>query len=744
MKTKLFMYVALCFVLVFTLGLMAGCKGSDGTIGAAGAVGATGATGVTGATGSNGAAGLNAGDASYNATITSVTTAQSGTSVTFTVNFSIKATNGTPIPGAGAANAGTPTRLNSIRIAYAKLVPAAANSGDSSVWVSYNQGERTTANLTDHGDGTYTYVCAPIAASVYDATATTRVGLQVSGITGYGFKNTVYDFVPDGSAVTVTRNVVTTAACAACHDTGALAHGSRYETKYCVVCHNPATSRNGHTVDFKSLIHEIHTSQTTSALDASGVKFPQDIRNCTTCHAAGDNWKTVPTKEACGSCHTTVNFATGSGHTGGIQADNASCHSCHSATAIDGYHRSNYVTTHNAGVSGAANFEYVITSVTLTTAGSQYKYPVVKFQIKNNGTPVNFSTGVTGTNLTGFTKGPSFGVAYAYNQDGVVNPTDLNVRGSSVSLTGLLNGTAGSISYDTAGTTATAVLSGSTTTAMAIPNAAKTVTAYMSGAFIQQNWSSISSDPTGSARPGIAAWKVVDGTTARRTIADAAKCNSCHEQLGTEPNFHGGSYNIVLCSLCHTPNQSSSGWTASYRAWVHGIHGASKRTVPYTWHAVSATENYSEVEYPGVLNHCEQCHNPGTYDYSASVYSSATKSMLLATTATGTFASTSYTKSPYIVADGVTNYGKGFSITIGADTNTAPTVVEAAATTLVSSPITAVCTACHDSSAAISHVKSNGGSFYEQRSDALLHPNSEACLICHGPGKVAAIADVHK
>jgi hypothetical protein len=39
-------------------------------------------------------------------------------------------------------------------------------------------------------------------------------------------------------------------------------------------------------------------------------------------------------------------------------------------------------------------------------------------------------------------------------------------------------------------------------------------------------------------------------------------------------------------------------------------------------------------------------------------------------------------------------------------------------------------------------MQSNGGRFYETRSASL--PAAEQCLICHGPGKVAAIADVHR
>ena len=113
--------------------------------------------------------------------------------------------------------------------------------------------------------------------------------------------------------------------------------------------------------------------------------------------------------------------------------------------------------------------------------------------------------------------------------------------------------------------------------------------------------------------------KVATGFTARRAIVEDKRCNACHQELGTftEDAFHAGQRNDgTTCSWCHNPNRNSSGWTADSTQFVHGIHGAEKRTVPYTWHAVSADDNFSKVVYPGVLARCEQCHVPGSYDFS--------------------------------------------------------------------------------------------------------------------------------
>ena len=62
--------------------------------------------------------------------------------------------------------------------------------------------------------------------------------------------------------------------------------------------------------------------------------------------------------------------------------------------------------------------------------------------------------------------------------------------------------------------------------------------------------------------------------------------------------------------------------------------------------------------------------------------------------------------------------------------------------TLVVSPVTAACVACHDSEADKAHMTLNGGSFYVQRSVAATAV--EQCLLCHGPSSIAPIADVHR
>ena len=229
--------------------------------------------------------------------------------------------------------------------------------------------------------------------------------------------------------------------------------------------------------------------------------------------------------------------------------------------------------------------------------------------------------------------------------------------------------------------------------------------------------------------------KVATGYTGRRAIVEDKRCNACHQELGTftEDAFHAGQRNdATTCSWCHNPAKTSSGWAVDSTAFVHAIHASAKRTVPYNWHAVSPTEGFFDVTFPGILNDCQTCHLPGTFDFSATP-TQALSTRLLRTVGTGTYTA-SFSNSPYVAVG--PNYGSGFSFNAANGVTT-----EAASTTLVLSPTVSACSACHDSPDAITHMKGNTGSFYAPRSAAL--GVGETCLVCHGTGRTADIAVVH-
>jgi OmcA/MtrC family decaheme c-type cytochrome len=247
--------------------------------------------------------------------------------------------------------------------------------------------------------------------------------------------------------------------------------------------------------------------------------------------------------------------------------------------------------------------------------------------------------------------------------------------------------------------------------------------------------------------------------------------------LGAEPTFHAGQRNDgTSCAFCHTPNRTSSGWSASAKGFIHALHAGRVRSVDFTWHAPSVTDTYAGVEFPGPINNCSACHVDGGFDFTAPAVTktsgtstvgvkgatvctvttpctcsssspctlqasgaSSFSSLLPSTVATGPFgtSTTPWTTSPYV--DLVTNYGAGYAV------SGSGAITPAAGTTLVISPIAAACVGCHDAPAMIDHMQANGGRFYESRSVALAAGAAvEQCMLCHGAGGIAAIKDMHK
>jgi OmcA/MtrC family decaheme c-type cytochrome len=221
----------------------------------------------------------------------------------------------------------------------------------------------------------------------------------------------------------------------------------------------------------------------------------------------------------------------------------------------------------------------------------------------------------------------------------------------------------------------------------------------------------------------------------------------------------------------------------------------------YTYDAVSTTDGFWNIGFPGILNNCEGCHLPDTYAFNTTAQQSAlgasdnidkrlyrtvgqgiyaangatipgfkldnnnatlATSCIAGTATTGT-ALTDFRVSPFVTKSTttITNYGIGFNFNPGpaafgacdpvgnfyqtppgGSVATPATTVAAAATTLVNSPTVTVCSACHDSADAISHFKIMGAAFYQPRGTAITGTN-ETCLLCHGAGRVADIKLMH-
>jgi hypothetical protein len=401
------------------------CSGSDGATGATGATGAQGPAGDPGAQGPAATVDISTATA-LTAEISSVTIASAPV-----VTFKVTDQNGAVLSGLTAYDS---SKRIGVRFAIARL--DAGTNGGASHWTSYYTRSVTSGTCPtgatcvtyptgtgvtqaaidstgtlafDAASGNYTYTFSKDITTdpAYSAAATHRVALQINGYAPAN--NGAFTFRPDGAKTMLTRDIVATATCNKCHERLAAHGGARVEVEYCAVCHSPQTTDyySGNTVDLKVMIHKIHTGANLPSLVGQDptkpdpthgywvgssnfnlVLYPQDTRNCDTCHVTGAgapndamNYTAVPTIEACGACHESINFATGAGHsTGNIVADDSMCATCH-VNSSDSLKAANAHAIPE--VVEAANYQYNINGVTFVADAGGTKYPAVNFTIAN-------------------------------------------------------------------------------------------------------------------------------------------------------------------------------------------------------------------------------------------------------------------------------------------------------------------------------------------------------------------------
>lgn len=538
---------------------------------------------------------------------------------------------------------------------------------------------------------------------------------------------------------------------------------------------------------------------------------------CHTASAAtpqGDNWFNKPSRMACGACHDQVDWATGTNHgvngEGGPALADNNCAQCHDAAAVKTYHipvlPPNPLNVWNvAGGNNNTNASYVAafannlpvgaSKVTwdlksLTFNGTK---PVVTFRFLKNGTPVVFNTYPAKTEMMdNFVGGPSIYVAFTVPYDGIAYPADWNATISTY-LKNIWRGDGKDMAGAALAAGAKGLLAGPdgsgyytmTFTDAVIPPTAGMITAgigYTYGLNTTQpltqtdvpgypyipRTSALGTGQGGLSVPAPNVTKMVSGTlpagfdstqatTARRAIVTSQKCNDCHGALGvfTAKTYHAGQRNDAMtCEFCHNGQRVNSGWGVNAKDFVHALHGAGKRVNKFSWEA-SAGNKYWTITYPAILNNCEACHVPGSYDFGLSANVTEVPNLNWTTVATGNIPNPvpvvvtgnepipgTYF-SPFVTAGAA--YGSGFSFS-----GNTGAITPAAITTLVNSPYVAACSNCHDSTMALNHMKANGGSFYVPRSSVQNPPvaggkliNTEQCFLCHSSGKIADVAKVH-
>jgi OmcA/MtrC family decaheme c-type cytochrome len=592
---------------------------------------------------------------------------------------------------------------------------------------------------TELGSGRYLYTFGKALPAGYDGTLTHTIGAYATRTAdGKRFDDSrVLHFRPDGAAVTETREVVQSLACDSCHGSLGAHGGARRTTELCITCHSPQTADpdSGHSVDFKVMVHKIHSGEKLASVrlgtpyaiigfrgsvnDYSNVKLPQDIRNCDSCHqgASADNWKTKPSRDGCGSCHDNVSFAAGIIDEGepsrGACSANADCSAFSSAaqeatcnvdlgrcqrvhsvqtgdTACVGCHPASGA---GLGLKPVAESHYtaytdpdVLQSVELSIDGvsgaAAGASPTVDFTVTVNGVPRDIQTSALATLRLIAAGAPA----------GVTTPD----YGRQITYTIPTNGTlvardadAGQFSF--------------TPTSPLPADAAGTWGFTMEGRVTGTNGVSYGAmNPIRSVDLGGGA------ALPRRVSVEKARCDNCHKD---ELRMHGGiRRNPQMCVFCHNPNLTNNaratlppaGTTkpvesAHMKVMIHKIHMGEELTVqPYILGGFSspARQNpidFGEVRFPGDQADCAACHVEGMQ--ALPLAEDVLPTLMQSITETGAI-------------DGAQDY------TIA--------------------PITAACGACHDTPDAAAHADIMTTS-----------SGAESCGVCHGPGKEFDVEVVH-
>jgi len=473
-----------------------------------------------------------------------------------------------------------------------------------------------TWTLVDAASGTYTYTFNTKAPAGFDPTVTTTIGVQAErDLSAYGYPttytaNNTYSFVPNGSPVTVVRDVINEASCNNCHDP-LNAHGGpgpRTEIKFCVLCHTPQSTNPDslNTVDLKVFIHKLHMGSSLPSViagtpyyiehrgsrqDYSTIVFPQDIRNCTTCHAAGpaqsSNWASQPSRATCGSCHDNVNFATGLNHVNLIENDDSQCNICHSATVHNEFDAS--IPGAHTNPNKSASLPGIVTKVLSVTGATPGNAPTVQFKVTDkSGNPVDITKLSTFRVVLGGNN-----IDYGANGGIRVSETPWTQTGATLS-----GGTGGIYTY-TMFNKIPATATGSYTVSLLaennvtlLPGTTQQVVATDWAAPFQ-SYFSVDSSPV----------------VARRQVVSLATCSKCHDNLAF---IHGGSRSDTqACVVCHNPTlvDGTSKQSVNFAWQIHSIHRGEALANPY----ILGTTNYQEVRFPGDLRNCNTCHVGSSY-----------------------------------------------------------------------------------------------------------------------------------
>ena len=576
---------------------------------------------------------------------------------TINVSFSLTDPQGLPLDLAGVA---TPGAISlSFIAAYIpngqrQYIAYTTRAATGAAIASTNQASSDSGGTyTPLAVGQYQYTFQTKAPSHFDATVTHAIGIYGSRdltdfTLGTNYASTTFNFVPNGSPVVTTHDVIRTSSCNKCHDQLSAHGGSRRGMDICVLCHQPQTldPDTGNTLDLKVMAHKIHMGSQLPSVqsghpyqivgrngavsDWSTVIYPADPRRCESCHdqntgaAQALAYYGQPTAVACGSCHDNVNFTTGVNHPGGPQLNDKLCSNCHIPQGELPF---------DASIIGA----HTVPSDCVPGGLSPFSVLgglVVSIQHIANGTAGN-APNLTFTVLDGYGKAlalSSLG-SLSFTMAGPTSDYGYTSFGSDVSTPGYVTESALKSSCDA---------NGSCTYTFQHPVPASAKGTYAIGVEARRAETILPGTTTEMSVTYGAKNQVVyfsvDGSpvSARRTVVSIANCNQCHVALSE----HGSLRNQTeYCVLCHNPSntdaltranaqnpadQASPPQGIALPLMVHRIHFGQNMVAKGASYAIvgfnGSHNDFSTIRYapmspqgsPGDTRNCAICHVDGS------------------------------------------------------------------------------------------------------------------------------------
>ncbi len=477
---------------------------------------------------------------------------------------------------------------------------------------------------------------------------------------------------------------------------------------------------------------------------ATGVRYPQDLRNCDRCHGAaaqgGEHLARI-SRRTCQGCHPDVWYGTGTpdavhfAHPGGPQADDTQCVGCHLPTPAKPVVDAPIAEVHTP-IAHGSRYSGLTATIVAVSGMQPGQHPRVVFTLEDRDgvpsplgapTPATDALGspvprklervaitlsgptapdyVTGNNLAGPTTAP------------ITEAVPLTATGSAAA--GFAYTFNATMPANAAGTWGVAIEARRTLYVSPFYDAATDTFPWpYTGEMIEE-----------SADNPIAYVDVATGTSSgpavapRRTVVERERCNGCHLELGAHGELR---HAIEYCVMCHAPDttdwgrrpKGADGNTARastydgieersvhFKVMIHRIHtggrsGSAELDVdrPFLVYGypggASATYFFDDVLVP-VLANCTVCHAGTTY---------APESVPAGSLPT--------------VANETSSIQHAASPAHGATETRTP-------------PIQAACRGCHDTGAAQVH--------------AALHTTSagEQCAQCHRIGGSMSVKTAH-